>query len=220
MPATTNATLFTLIYSQRDTDADALISLNGPSIHTSRESALNEVWQYVRGRILSEYCIEFSEEHVNVDDMVEDLEGDTDSLPDGIVAFYEGAVSGLEGPALIFFMDTMTIEQIQAAVNWFFNMVRNACTEAFFVIDEHQVTLPRDLTYVKQLWAQLGDIPVTPDEDIEEPFLHFEVGTGREEIWDWFENQFDISVPEDLMFPIVDKEIVRDRRLKPDELTG
>lgn len=41
---------------------------------------------------------------------------------------------------------------------------------------------------------------MNPDtEKIEEPWLDFPAGTHREEIWHWFEEQFDISVAEDLM---------------------
>jgi hypothetical protein len=43
------------------------------------------------------------------------------------------------------------------------------------------------------LWKQLGDVPtVFEGEDvdtIEEVFLHFPIGTHREEIWHWFEQQ-------------------------------
>ena len=44
-------------------------------------------------------------------------------------------------------------------------------------------------------WDRLGNIPVSEGNDeveadtIEEPFLHFPVGTHREEIWHWFEAQ-------------------------------
>lgn len=44
-----------------------------------------------------------------------------------------------------------------------------------------------------QLWDQLGDVPTTFEGDdvdcIEQPFLQFEVGTHREEIWRWFEEK-------------------------------
>jgi hypothetical protein len=51
----------------------------------------------------------------------------------------------------------------------------------------------------KSLWAKLGDIPTNDDDTIELRFLHFPPGTHREEIWHWFEDQFDLSVTEDLM---------------------
>lgn len=54
-------------------------------------------------------------------------------------------------------------------------------------------TLGKGMVELVQLWARLGDIPTFPEgewvDGIEEPFLHFEVGTHREEIWRWFEEQ-------------------------------
>ena len=53
---------------------------------------------------------------------------------------------------------------------------------------------------VKELWSRLGDIPMNPEtECIEEPFMHFPIGTHREEIWHWFEETFNVSVA-DLMY--------------------
>jgi len=55
--------------------------------------------------------------------------------------------------------------------------------------------------WCEELWKELGDVPV--DEEgiaIEIPFLHFEIGTEREEIWHWFEDTFDVAV-HDLMYP-------------------
>lgn len=50
-------------------------------------------------------------------------------------------------------------------------------------------------TYVKDLWEEFGDIPMDPDtEEIEEPWKHFLPGTHREDIWHWFEEQFNVSV--------------------------
>lgn len=56
------------------------------------------------------------------------------------------------------------------------------------------------MTEAEKLWEKLGNIPVNENGEIEQPFQHFEVGTDREEIWHWFEDTFDISVFEDLMF--------------------
>lgn len=39
------------------------------------------------------------------------------------------------------------------------------------------------------LWAQLGNIPVNEDGCLEEPFLEFGIGTDREDVWAWFEEQ-------------------------------
>lgn len=40
---------------------------------------------------------------------------------------------------------------------------------------------------LSQLWKQFGDIPLDNNDAIEEPFLHFPVGTDRMEIWHWFD---------------------------------
>lgn len=53
----------------------------------------------------------------------------------------------------------------------------------------------KTLVELKALWATLGDIPVSEGtaeleaDAIEEQFLHFPVGTNREDIWHWFEAQ-------------------------------
>lgn len=55
-------------------------------------------------------------------------------------------------------------------------------------------------TYVEDLWIDLGDVPINQEtEEIEKPWRHFCPGTHREEIWHWFEEQFNISVAEELM---------------------
>lgn len=52
-----------------------------------------------------------------------------------------------------------------------------------------------------ELWDELGDIAVEPIKDtIEDPFKTFEAGTFREDIWKWFEETFNVSVHDDLMF--------------------
>ena len=55
----------------------------------------------------------------------------------------------------------------------------------------------KTMSELNQLWKLLGDIPTFNDESedigeyeedtIEEPFLHFPIGTHREDIWHWFE---------------------------------
>lgn len=52
----------------------------------------------------------------------------------------------------------------------------------------------------KELWKELGDIPVNEHEEIDEDFLEFEKGTEIYEIWHWFEEKFNVRVY-DLMFP-------------------
>ena len=47
----------------------------------------------------------------------------------------------------------------------------------------------KTMTELKNLWRQLGDIPINNNEKIDKGFLHFPRGTHREEIWHWFEDQ-------------------------------
>ena len=61
--------------------------------------------------------------------------------------------------------------------------------------------MKKTIENARSLWTKLSDIPVTDDGDIEEVFLSFPIGTDREEIWHWFEETFDCSVHDDLMFP-------------------
>lgn len=50
------------------------------------------------------------------------------------------------------------------------------------------------------LWKELGNVPIDENENIEENFEDFPVGTSMYEIWHWFEDHFNLSVVEDLMF--------------------
>ena len=45
-------------------------------------------------------------------------------------------------------------------------------------------------TRLEELWAQFSDVPMNPEtECIEERFMGWEPGTGREEIWRWFDRR-------------------------------
>ena len=58
----------------------------------------------------------------------------------------------------------------------------------------------KNIDYIRKLWKEFGDVPMNPDtECIEEEWNNFPIGTHREEIWDWFEETFNISVAKDLM---------------------
>lgn len=47
----------------------------------------------------------------------------------------------------------------------------------------------------RQLWLEFGDVPMNPiTECIEEDWNQFPAGTFREDIWHWFENNFNIGV--------------------------
>lgn len=53
------------------------------------------------------------------------------------------------------------------------------------------------------LWSELGNIPTCDDGAdgvLDEAFLFFKAGTDVYEVWEWFEDAFDLSVAADLMF--------------------
>ena len=63
---------------------------------------------------------------------------------------------------------------------------------------------------IRRLWTEFGDIPMDPEtECIEQSWHGFPAGTHREEIWHWFEETFQISVAEDLMYPDNPNRIMR-----------
>ena len=50
---------------------------------------------------------------------------------------------------------------------------------------------------VRELWEDFGDVPMNPEtETIDEEWNGFPAGTFREDIWHWFEREFDVSVAE------------------------
>ena len=57
--------------------------------------------------------------------------------------------------------------------------------------------------------AVFGEIPIDDEDAILEEFLGFSEGTDRIEIWHWFEETFQISVAEALMYANNKKKIMR-----------
>lgn len=48
---------------------------------------------------------------------------------------------------------------------------------------------------LEALWNEFGDVPMNPEtEQIEEPFLHFQIGTHREDVWRWFDERYSKGV--------------------------
>jgi hypothetical protein len=39
------------------------------------------------------------------------------------------------------------------------------------------------------LWDEFTDVPTNKDDEIEERFMMFAIGTHRETVWRWFETQ-------------------------------
>ncbi|CAB5514386.1 hypothetical protein LMG26857_03445 [Achromobacter anxifer] len=47
----------------------------------------------------------------------------------------------------------------------------------------------RSLAELYKLWDELADVPVTPSEQLDAPFLLFGPGVPLTEVWHWFERQ-------------------------------
>ena len=43
---------------------------------------------------------------------------------------------------------------------------------------------------LKRLWSEFGDIPINDQDQLEEPFLGFDKGTDRFEVWHWFDERY------------------------------
>jgi hypothetical protein len=65
-----------------------------------------------------------------------------------------------------------------------------------FVTKKNVIEIPISQVEWKIFWDKLGNIPINEDEEIEEPFEHFEIGTNKFEIWKWFEWYFEITLGE------------------------
>ncbi len=53
----------------------------------------------------------------------------------------------------------------------------------------------KELTF-DEVWELLTDIPVNNEDEIEEPFLHFDIGDDKFEIWGWIEEKYDVCLGE------------------------
>ena len=63
---------------------------------------------------------------------------------------------------------------------------------------------------IRRLWEEFGEIPMDPEtECIEQSWHGFPSGSHREKIWHWFEETFQISVAEALMYANNKKKIMR-----------
>ncbi len=81
---------------------------------------------------------------------------------------------------------------------------------------------------LKELWEKFGDIPMNPEtEKIEAPFLHFETGTDKEDIWHWFDENYSAGVYY-LLYPgklnkiieMIDKRVQEELRYETDNITN
>lgn len=46
----------------------------------------------------------------------------------------------------------------------------------------------------EELWKEFGDVTVDTDDCIDVEFIGFEIGTYKMDIWEWFEEYFDLCL--------------------------
>lgn len=76
---------------------------------------------------------------------------------------------------------------------------------------ETSTTVRKSLSELYALWDKLGDVPTNHDTNsvqvLDEPFLHFGVGTPCEDVWHWFEAQNPEFIVGDVMQGIRKTEV-------------
>lgn len=68
---------------------------------------------------------------------------------------------------------------------------------------ENKILIEKDdieFNKLKEMWTKFGDIPIDEEEDIEEQFYCWNIGTNRYEIWNWFDKHCPNGLHDDLMF--------------------
>ena len=70
-------------------------------------------------------------------------------------------------------------------------------TLSFIIISEGNKM--KNLQEAKKLWDQLAYITVDANDEIEQKFMNFPIGTDIGDIWHYIENTYNVSIAIDLM---------------------
>ena len=85
-------------------------------------------------------------------------------------------------------------KEIEKAIIGTLSVQETVMPDTLLLVELHTEKTKKDRE-LEKLWQQFGDIPMNPEtECIEESFLNFPIGTNREEIWHWFDEQHSIGV--------------------------
>ena len=111
---------YSLIYIERPYRSDAMVRLNGPTLHASVAEARSTLWAYVADEIIEKAMGEFIEF----------------ACDQGLAGFddEEEPPEGSEAQRLI---DLVQEEDQPAVIRWYFELMRDDCTEAAFRITRH-----------------------------------------------------------------------------------
>lgn len=71
-------------------------------------------------------------------------------------------------------------------------------------VDQNVGVMPNDIlsiwndcdpsSHAEKLWTDFTAVPINDDDTIDIPFLHFEKGTYRFDIWHWFEQDHNVRM--------------------------
>jgi len=111
-------TIFTLVYAEREIVGKSLSSITGPTLHTTRQDCIEELWQYVKVRIAEACKEEFVENSVELGITPPSLESATSESID---------------------LSSIKDNKKEQVINWYFNFMDDDICECFFKIDEHSV---------------------------------------------------------------------------------
>jgi hypothetical protein len=134
--------LFTLTYAERPKASSVLACLNGPSTHESFESALSELYTYIKIRILD--CADIFMEWVE------------DKKPN----YLSTECSELLGRAEYALERLCTIEGMQETIDWYFDLKNDEECECFYKIDGFTIGGPSD-PIKESLISLVSDVQAT-----------------------------------------------------------
>ena len=52
---------------------------------------------------------------------------------------------------------------------------------------------------VEQVWEELKNVLVDENDNIEQEWMGFPIGTSKFEIWHWIEEEYNVSIAKDIM---------------------
>ena len=71
------------------------------------------------------------------------------------------------------------------------SIVKEILVQQFNIFEDDSLTM---IKKAQKLWELFGNIPITDDDKIDQPFLCFHIGEDRFIIWYWFEETFNVSI--------------------------
>lgn len=130
-----STTLHVLMYFERPQNGDALVAINGPTIHTSHEDAILKLWEYVEGRIMSACKEEFIESCRDLIDTENNVEIGLSSsgLP------IDEVFNGLDDEHFSKALSALSISNKENIIAFYFDLMNDECNEAVYQISTKMI---------------------------------------------------------------------------------